>query len=79
MSLSSSRRPDDSDLSVGGYHTERLDDVSIRLARVEGKMESLATREDVANAKLYLVVAGIGIIVAIVVGAISIVVKFWPT
>ena len=54
------RRAPDSDFQVGGYYNERLDDVHTRLARIEGKMESLASREDLANAKYHLLSYWIG-------------------
>ena len=60
----------------GGYHAERLDDVSTRVARMEGRMDSMATKEDVANAKVYLLLAAAGILVAIGTGVVSIIVRF---
>lgn len=38
-------------LQVGGYHQERLDDVSQRLSRMEGEHRSQATKEDIANVR----------------------------
>ena len=63
---------------VGGYHTERLDDVSTRLARVEGRMDSLATKEDVSNAKYGMLLSWIGIAIAVLVGIGTILARFWP-
>lgn len=64
---------------VGGYQVERLDDVSRRLSYMEGKMDSLATKEDVANAKLQMMITwvGVGITILITVGTIAI--RFWST
>jgi hypothetical protein len=72
------RRRDSDEPVVGGYHTEKLDDVSTRLARIEGEMKSLATKEDVANAKFNLLATWVGIGVAIAVGVAGIVARFWP-
>ena len=72
------RRSDDGDLSVGGYHVERLDNVSNRLSYVEGQMKSMATKEDVANAKLYLIITGVGLLVVFLVGIAGMVARFWP-
>lgn len=65
-------------LRTEGYHVARLDDVSTRLARVEGRMDSLATKEDVSNAKLHMLLSWIGIAIAILVGAASVILRFWP-
>ena len=69
---------DNSGFVPGGYHTERLDDVSTRLARVEGKMDGLATKEDVANAKYGMLMYWIGMAVAVLIGIGGIVARFWP-
>ena len=60
------------------YQSERIDDINTRLARLEGRMESMATREDVANAKYSTMMAWIGIGIAVLVGLVSIIVRFWP-
>lgn len=70
--------PGGRDIRDNTYHVERLDDVSTRLARLEGRMDLMASREDVANAKYSMILAWIGIAVAVLVGAVSIVVRFWP-
>ncbi len=70
--------PDARDIRGYTYHVERLDDVSTRLARLEGRMDLMASREDVANAKYSMTLAWIGIAVAVLVGAVSIAVRFWP-
>ena len=44
--------PDDSNLKAGGYYVGRIDSLDTRLSRIEGQIGSLATKEDVANAKL---------------------------
>ncbi len=54
--------------SGGGYHTERLDDVDTRLARIEGKMPHMASKEDVANAKLFLYLSWTGAAISLLVG-----------
>ncbi len=60
-----------------GYHQQRLDDVHARVAYIEGRMESFATKEDVANAKYALLVAYISIGVSVLVAIGTIVVRFW--
>ena len=65
------RRPAESEFQVGGYYNERLDDVHTRLARIEGKMESLASREDLANAKFHLLSYWIGLGLAITVATVN--------
>ena len=76
-----SRDPNDnsSPRVEGGYHVERLDDVSTRVARIEGKLESVATKEDVANAKFNLLASWVGIGVAITIGVVTVVLRIWPT
>ena len=69
---------DRNDFRLRSYQVQRLDDVSTRLARLEGRMDLMASREDVANAKYSMTLAWIGIAVAVLVGAVSIVVRFWP-
>lgn len=61
-----------------GYHIERLDDVLTRVARIEGKLESFATKEDVANAKYAMLIAWVGISVAVLTAIVSIALRFWP-
>ncbi len=69
--------PSNQSPEVGGYQVERLDDVSRRLSCMEGRMESFATKEDVANAKLQMMITwvGVGITILITVGTIAI--RFW--
>ena len=67
------RRNPDSEFQVGGYYNERLDDVQTRLSRIEGRMESLASREDLANAKYNLLSYWVGLALAIVVGIVNII------
>ena len=69
---------DGDDFRLRSYQVQRLDDFSTRLARLEGRMDLMASREDVANAKYSMTLAWIGIGVAVLVGAVSIVVRFWP-
>ena len=69
---------DSRDFQVRGYDTRRIDDISTRLARLEGKMEAMASKEDVANAKYTMTMAWIAMAVAILVGVVSIIVRFWP-
>lgn len=66
------QRASEPDLQPGGYYNERLDDVNTRLARIEGRMESLATREEVANAKFNLLAYWVGLGLAIIIGAVNI-------
>ena len=61
-----------------GCHIERLDDVVARVARIEGRLESFATKEDVANAKYAMLIAWIGISVAVLTAVVSIALRFWP-
>ena len=72
------QKADNGDLRVGGYHAEKLDDVSTRLARIEGKMESFATKEGLSNAKYSMMMSWIGLGIAILVGAASIILRVWP-
>ena len=65
-------------IGPGGYHTQRLDDVSERLARLEGKMDSVATKEDVANAKVAMILAFVAMAITVLIGIVGIVVRFWP-
>lgn len=58
-------------LRPSGYDVERLDDVRDRVARIEGKMESFATKEDVANAKVALIFLWVGAGAAILAAAAS--------
>lgn len=59
------------------YNTERLEDVRDRVARIEGRLDSLATREDVANAKLamYIAYTSIGVSILVAIGTIA--VRIW--
>ncbi len=65
-------QPRRGDSRVGGYYDEKLDDVSTRLARVEGRMESVATKEDVANAKLSMVMMWVGFGIAIMLSLVNV-------
>ena len=64
-------QPEGTNFRVGGYYDEKLDDVSTRLARMEGRMDGMATKEDVANAKLNMVMMWVGFAVAIGIGLIN--------
>ena len=63
------------------YQIERLDDVRDRVSNIEGRLEelikTLATKEDVANAKLAMFIAYIGIGMSLLIGIGSIVVRLW--
>ncbi len=67
-----SQPPSDEGPVTGSYTVGRLDDVSTRLARVEGEMKGFATKEDVANAKLQMTLTWVGIGVAILVAVLNI-------
>ena len=56
------------------YHLERLDvDVRDRVSRIEGEMKSgIATKEDVANAKVALIFLWVGAGAAILAAAASV-------
>ena len=73
----------DSNPQPSHYHVGRLDSVSDRLSNIEGKMGSLATKEDLANAKFTLLVSwvtiGAAVGVAIVSAIAGIVIRFWPS
>ena len=40
------------DFRLGGYEAQKLEDVRDRVANIEGQMKSLATKTDVASAKV---------------------------
>ena len=52
-----------------GYNVQRLDDVRERVAALEKSSEYYATKEDVANAKVWLITTWAGIGVAVLIGA----------
>lgn len=58
------------------YQVERLDDVSNRLSHIEGELKGMATKADVANAKYSMLLAWLGLGMAVVVGAASIIIRF---
>ncbi|MDE2816595.1 MAG: hypothetical protein OXM03_01585 [Chloroflexota bacterium] len=60
-----------------GYHVQRLDDVLARVSYIEGRLEALATKEDVANAKYALLVAYISIGISVLVAVGAIVMRIW--
>ena len=60
------------------YHQERLDDVNTRLSRMEGEFKSLATKEDLANAKLSMISFWIAV-GAMLTAIASVLLRFWPT
>ena len=60
-----------------GYHIQRLDDVLSRVSYIEGRLEALATKEDVANAKYALLVAYISIGISVLVAVGTIVLRVW--
>ena len=60
------------------YHIERLDDVRERLSHMEGRMESFATKEDVANAKLAVILLWVGAAVMVLSAVVSALIRFWP-
>ena len=59
------------------YDIQRLDDVRERVAALEKSSEYYATKEDVANAKVSLILAWTGIGVAVLIGAGNIIVRLW--
>ena len=63
------------DIRVASYDVQRLDDVRERVAALEKALESCATKEDVANAKVWLITTWVGILIAVAVGAASILVR----
>ena len=48
------------DFRPGGYEVQKLDDVRDRVANIEGQMKSLATKTDVADAKVQILIAWCG-------------------
>ena len=73
MSSESSQTRDD--IRASGYDVRRLDDVRERVAALEKALESCVTKEDVANAKVWLITTWVGILIAVAVGAASILVR----
>lgn len=61
------------------YHVERLDDVNTRLSRIEGRMESLATKEDVANAKIQLYTVWGVAAITVIIGIANVLARIWPS
>ncbi len=59
------------------YDIQRLDDVRERVAALEKSSEYYATKEDIANAKVWLITTWVGIGVAVLVGAGNIIVRLW--
>ena len=64
-------------IRAAGYDVRRLDDVRERVAALEKALESCATKEDVANAKVWLITTWVGILIAVAVGAASILVRIF--
>ncbi len=64
-------------IRAAGYDVQRLDDVRERVAALEKALESCATKEDVANAKVWLITTWVGILIAVAVGAASILVRIF--
>ena len=62
-------------IRASGYDVRRLDDVRERVAALEKALESCATKEDVANAKVWLITTWVGILIAVAVGAASILIR----
>lgn len=61
------------------YHVERLDDVRERLAHLEGRMESLATKEDIANAKIAMMTLWVTLGLIFVMALVNAAIRFWPS
>ncbi len=67
------------------YYRTRLDDVNksvadlkAQVARIEGRLESVATKEDVANAKFALVVAWSAALLTALIAVVTFAIRFWP-
>ncbi len=56
-------------LQSSSYHVERLDDVSTRLARIEGQLQHVAFKSDLEHAKYLMMVTWVAIGVSVIVGA----------
>lgn len=50
-----------------------------RIARLENEVEHKASREDVANLKVWALTAVLGALVTLVVAATTIAARFWPS
>ena len=50
-----------------------------RIARLENEMEHKASKEDVANLKVWALTALLGALVTLVVAATTIAARFWPS
>ena len=50
-----------------------------RIARLENEVEHKASREDVANPKVWALTAVLGALVTLVVAATTIAARFWPS
>lgn len=61
------------------YQTERLDNLYDRVSRMEGRMEHLATREDVSNVRYSLLLAIMSILLSLFAAAISVFVHLLST
>ena len=64
---------------LAGYDIGRLDDVSTRLARIEGRLDSFATTTQVSDAKYSMLVTWVVLGSTVVVGIVGAVIRFWPT
>lgn len=50
-----------------------------RIARLENEVEHKASREDMANLKVWALTAVLGALVTLVVAATTIAARFWPS
>ena len=69
------QNPQPQETRIAGYDIQRLDDVRERVSALEKASEYYATKEDVANAKVWLITTWVGIGVAVLIGAGNIIVR----
>ncbi len=75
--MSSQASQDNGNIRAAGYDVQRLDDVRERVAALEKALGSCATKEDIANAKVWLITTWVGISIAVIVGAASVLVRIF--
>lgn len=54
-------------------------DIETRIARLENEVQHKASKEDVANLKVWALTALLGALVTLVVAATTIAARFWPS
>ena len=72
-------QPQDTIRAEGHYHVERLDDASRRLHHIEGQMEHMATKEDVANAKFVMFSTYVAMGIMVIAAIATVAARLWPS